>query len=531
MFFCQKAQRIAITINNLLARRAQTQAKNKNRVALPVVINQLSQVFTMNILNVISSYLQRARLFRKGAVLVAAMFCLGIAGANAQTNFKTLNYLYSIKGNTTLGGMHNRQPNSDPGRYSRQLNGVIGQWPALYSADFQFEPAEIAARQTMINQVITEWNNGAVVQLMWHACNPAKSRPCYWDSNGVLSSMTNTEWNQLLTNGTAINNNWKAMMDEIAVYLQQLKNAGVEVLFRPLHEMNQGMFWWGGRPGSNGTAALYRLTRDYLQNTKGLNNLIWVWNLQDFSSLSSDLNNYDPGSAYWDILSLDMYWSDGQGYTTAKYNALLNKAGGKPIAIGECEDLPSPNLLAQQPQWTFFMGWSELVFSGNTNAKIQDTYLSSRVRTLNEMPGWNNVSQPSSSSSSSSSAPATIYIQAESYSNMSGVVTGAANDGGSGTAVGSIDTNDWMTYNNINIPTSGSYTIAYRVASPSGGAVRFEEAGGGALYGTHSIPATGGWNTWTTVYHSVTLSAGNHNFGLKANPGGWNLNWFSITKN
>src|SRR5690606_33713679 len=188
-------------------------------------------------------------------------------------------------------------------------------------------------------------------------------------------------------------NNWKAMMDEIAVYLQQLKNAGVEVLFRPLHEMNQGMFWWGGRPGSNGTAALYRLTRDYLQNTKGLNNLIWVWNLQDFSSLSSDLNNYDPGSAYWDILSLDMYWSDGQGYTTAKYNALLNKAGGKPIAIGECEDLPSPNLLAQQPQWTFFMGWSELVFSGNTNAKIQDTYLSSRVRTLNEMPGWNNVSQ------------------------------------------------------------------------------------------------------------------------------------------
>lgn len=485
----------------------------------------------MKLLNVISSYLTRPALVKSALILAAGTLCFGINGASAQSNFKTLNYLYSIKGNTTLGGMHNRQPNSDPGRYSRQLNGIIGQWPALYSADFQFEPAEIAARQTMINQIITEWNNGAVVQLMWHACNPAKSRPCYWDSNGVLSSMTNTEWNQLLTNGTAINNNWKAMMDEVAVYLQQLKNAGVEVLFRPLHEMNQGMFWWGGRPGSNGTAALYRLTRDYLQNTKGLNNLIWVWNLQDFSSLSSDLNNYDPGSAYWDILSLDMYWSDGQGYTTAKYNAMLNKAGNKPIAIGECEDLPSPNLLAQQPQWTFFMGWSELVFSGNTNAKIQDTYLSSRVRTLNEMPGWNNVSQPSSSSSSSSSSPSTIYVQAEDYSNMSGVVTGAANDGGSGTAVGSIDTNDWMTFNNINIPTSGTYTIAYRVASPSGGAVRFEEAGGGTLYGTHSIPATGGWNTWTTVYHTVTLSAGNHNFGLKANPGGWNLNWFSITKN
>ena len=468
--------------------------------------------------------------------LTFVTLCLAFfaSSANAQTNFKTLNYLYSIKGNTVLGGMHNRQPNSDPSRYSRQLNGVTGQWPALYSADFQFEPGEIAARQTMINQVITEWNNGAVVQLMWHACNPAKSRPCYWDSNGVLSSMSNTEWNQLLTNGTAINNNWKAMMDEIAVYLQQLENAGVEVLFRPLHEMNQGMFWWGGRPGANGTAALYRLTRDYLQNTKGLTNLIWVWNLQDFSTFASDLNNYDPGSNYWDILSMDMYWSDGQGYTTAKYNAILNKANGKPIAIGECDDLPSPALLAQQSQWVFFMGWSELVFSKNTNAKIQDTYLSTRVRMLNEMPGWNNVSQPSSSSSSSSSSGGSqtpIYIQAENYSSMSGVVTGNANDGGSGTSVGSIDTNDWMTYNNVNIPVSGSYTIAYRVASLSGGSVRLERAGGSIVYGTHAIPATGGWNSWTTVYYTVNLTAGVQSFGLKATGGGWNLNWFSITKN
>lgn len=472
--------------------------------------------------------------FSIGFAVLGFFAAIGMStNAFAQTNFKTLNYLYSIKGNTVLGGMHNRQPNSDPNSYSRQLNELTGQWPALYSADFQFEPGEIAARQTMINQIITEWNNGAAVNLMWHACNPAKSRPCYWDGNGVLSSMTNTEWSQLLTNGTAINNNWKAMMDEVAVFLQQLENAGVEVMFRPLHEMNQGMFWWGGRPGSNGTAALYRLTRDYLQNTKGLTNLIWVWNLQDFSTLSSDLNNYDPGSSYWDVLTLDMYWSDGQGYTSAKYNALVSKAGGKPIGIGECQDIPSPTLLAQQPLWTFFMGWSELVFSGNTSAKIQDTYLSSRVRMLNEMPGWNNVSLPTSSSSSSSSASGQtpIYIQAESYSNMSGVVAGAINDGGAGTAVGSIDTNDWMTFNNINIPVSGSYTIAYRVASPSGGSVRLERAGTTTLFGTHSIPATGGWNTWTTVYHSVNLTAGVQNFGLKAAPGGWNLNWFSITKN
>lgn len=470
-----------------------------------------------------SNLMSLLSIFKKAhcLLLCTVVAMLFASSVSAQTSFKTLNYLYSIKGQKTIGGMHNRQPNSDPNSYSRQLNTITGQWPALYSADFQFEPGEIAARQTMINQVITEWNNGAMVQLMWHACNPAKSRPCYWDSNGVLSSMTDWEWSQLLTNGTAINNNWKAMMDEVAVYLQQLENAGVEVLFRPLHEMNQGMFWWAGRTGGNGSAALYRLTRDYLQNTKGLTNLIWVWNLQDFSTLASDLNNYDPGSAYWDILTLDMYWTDGQGYTTAKYNALLNKAAGKPIAIGECEDLPSPNLLAQQPQWVFFMGWSELIFSGNTSAKIQDTYLSDRVLMLNELPGWNNVPTPVQP----------IYIQAESYNNMSGITTGSANDGGSGISVGSIDTNDWMTYNNVNIPVAGSYTIAYRVASLSGGQVRLEQAGGGTIYATTNIPATGGWNSWSTIYQTVNLPAGNLNLGVKATQGGWNFNWFSITKN
>jgi len=39
------------------------------------------------------------------------------------------------------------------------------------------------------------------------------------------------------------------MMDDIAQYLQWLDLNGVEVLFRPLHEMNQNCFWWGGRGG------------------------------------------------------------------------------------------------------------------------------------------------------------------------------------------------------------------------------------------------------------------------------------------
>lgn len=441
----------------------------------------------------------------------------------AQSSHQTLDYLYSIQGQQTLGGMHNRQPNSNPNQYSQDLNNITGIWPAFYSADFQFEPQEIANRQTMIDQVITEWNNGAMINLMWHACNPAQSSPCYWDSEGVLSQMSDWEWDQLLTDGSPINESWKSMMDEVAAYLQQLEDAGVEVLFRPLHEMNQDMFWWGGRPGPDGTAALYRLTYNYFQNTRGLTNLIWVWNLQDFSTLEADLDSYDPGGEYWDVLTLDMYWSDGQGYTLDKYNAVLNKADGKPIGIGECDDLPSVAILEQQPEWTFFMGWSELTFSNNSNEKIQDIYWSDRVTTLGDMPGWDYYNGGSINDP--------VYIQAESYSNMSGVVTGTANDGDGDVSVGSIDDDDWLSYNGISIPSTGSYTIGYRVASPYGGTLQFEEAGGGAVIGTIDIPATGGWNSWTTIYHTVNLTEGVHDFGIKAVQGGWNFNWFSILDN
>ena len=55
----------------------------------------------------------------------------------------------------------------------------------------------------------------------------------------------------------------------------------MEVLWRPLHEMNEGWSWWGGRPGSSGSRRLYQITHDYLVGVKGLTNLVWVWNVKD----------------------------------------------------------------------------------------------------------------------------------------------------------------------------------------------------------------------------------------------------------
>jgi hypothetical protein len=121
-------------------------------------------------------------------------------------------------------------------------------------------------------------------------------------------------------------------------------------------------------------------------------------------------------------------------------------------------------------------------------------------------------------------------IQAENYFANNGVQTEATTDTGGGQNVGWIDTNDWMAYSNITIPTSGTYTIEYRVASPSGGRLSADLNGGGILLGELAIPSTGGWQNWTTVSQTVNINAGTYNFGVFAKVGGWNLNWIRIKR-
>ncbi|GAA0894773.1 hypothetical protein GCM10009122_44540 [Fulvivirga kasyanovii] len=122
-----------------------------------------------------------------------------------------------------------------------------------------------------------------------------------------------------------------------------------------------------------------------------------------------------------------------------------------------------------------------------------------------------------------------VFREAEQYSSMSGVQTEATSDAGGGQNVGWIDTGDWMAYNSINIPSSGYYTVEYRVASVNGGQLSLDLNGGATVLGSRGIPATGGWQNWTTVSHSVYINAGTYNFGIYAQSGGWNINWWRIT--
>jgi mannan endo-1,4-beta-mannosidase len=301
-----------------------------------------------------------------------------------------LDYLHGISGNHVISGQHNKEPASQPSAYTAKAHDITGKWPGLWGGDFLFGASDVADRQAETDQAKTEWANGSLVNFTWHVCPPTRGSSCGWDpGTGVEDTLSDAQWSELVTDGTALNTAWKHRLDEIVPYLQQLRDAGVPVLFRPLHEMNQGWAWWGGRPGADGSRRLYQITHDYLASAKGLDNVIWVWNVKDIGGGAAHVADYYPGDDYVDVVSLDA-WE--QNYpSTEWYDAIRNVAHGKPTALAEVGTIPTPEQLAAQPGWVWFMVWSEYLTdtSYNTPEAVRATYDAPRVLSQDEftVPG------------------------------------------------------------------------------------------------------------------------------------------------
>ena len=216
------------------------------------------------------------------------MFCFGqIQSLSQSTNAlnkdtivvrkqRILNFLGSISGKQTLAGQHNERFDSiHPFERTEAIYKVAGKYPALFGIDFSYD-YRIYGRWKMIYEAEKQFNNGALINVMWHACIPTLQEPCI-RNKGIETKIPDDLWNQLITDGTPLNKEWQRRLDSVAVYLDYLQSRGAVVLWRPLHEMNQGVFWWGGRPGPKGTLKLYQIIHDYFTNTKKLNNLIGIY--------------------------------------------------------------------------------------------------------------------------------------------------------------------------------------------------------------------------------------------------------------
>ena len=126
-----------------------------------------------------------------------------------------------------------------------------------------------------------------------------------------------------------------------------------------------------------------------------------------------------------------------------------------------------------------------------------------------------------SSTSTYTSVPS--KIEAENYDAAS---EGRTETRDSVTNVGWIDSDESLTYN-INVPSSGSYDIDFRVASRSLGA-SFDIYQGNSRIGIVFSDATGGWYAWETITATVNLSSGDQELSIVASGSGWNFDWLEV---
>jgi len=94
---------------------------------------------------------------------------------------------------------------------------------------------------------------------------------------------------------------------------------------------------------------------------------------------------------------------------------------------------------------------------------------------------------------------------------------------GGGYDVGWIAPTEWMNYT-VNVAAAGQYVVRIMVASPTGGgALHIGFNGPSNVWVRLPVPATGGWQNWTTISTVVTLGAGRQQITLYFDTGGFNV--------
>ena len=294
---------------------------------------------------------------------------------------KLLSYLYQISGKQILSGEHNS--NQAMNLYSDSVKAITGKYPALWGSDFILSGTKDRGAE-IVAEAIKKHKEGAIVALMWHQGRPIDEPPYGWKES-IQAKLTDAQWKELITPNTPLNKKWLAQIDQVAVWLKQLQEANVPVLWRPYHEMNGVWFWWGNKPGKDGVEKLWKMMYDRYVNYHHLNNLIWVWGANGPRDIPLDeafaYKDFYPGAAYVDVLGTDIYNFD---YEQKDYNELLKLAKGKPIALTEVGELPKPEILKAQPQWAWFMVWTSWLWTHNTKERVKEVYALPETISLKE---------------------------------------------------------------------------------------------------------------------------------------------------
>lgn len=122
-------------------------------------------------------------------------------------------------------------------------------------------------------------------------------------------------------------------------------------------------------------------------------------------------------------------------------------------------------------------------------------------------------------------------IQAEAYTEQSGIALEDCTDIGGGQNVGYLDPNDYMDYE-VYVSGSGAYKLDVRHAAQYGSGqlkiVFIASDGTVNLISEPTFTSTGGWQTWQTKSFQVNLPEGRYTMRVSVVQGPLNINWFEF---
>lgn len=293
-----------------------------------------------------------------------------------------LNYFYEIKGKVLIAGQHNVLGKMS--EVDERIHDLTGVYPAMWGGDFGFADSthdidNIAYRNILVSEINKKYQSGTIITMSYHQANPAIGEPCQF-RGGIISELSDEQWKELTTIGTPLYEKWRKQMDKLALYLKKMEELNIPIIFRPYHEMNGSWFWWGGRQGEDGYIKLWKQLYNYYTKDHKLNNLIWVWSPDN---PKHGLKEFYPGDEFVDMVSCDIYPKKDTNvvYGQHIYDQIVEIAGDKPIGIGECSILPSPETLERQPLWTWFLAWGGMIFR-NENEEIMNIYTNQKIKIL-----------------------------------------------------------------------------------------------------------------------------------------------------
>ena len=330
-------------------------------------------------------------------------------------------FLYENFGKKVVSGVMTNTVMQNDGKYTpcslknqtelAWIDSVSGKLPALVGFDFLhstglnstsdwhhgYTSATVAMAESL-------WAAGGIPTYTWHWKDPSDSVEAFYTASSGNTPYTTFDLNKAFKDSTTYAE-WDSSstqfqqilsdIDSVSAKLTVLRDAGVAILWRPLHEAAGKWFWWGYR-GAAPCKALYRLVFDRMVNYHKLNNLVWVWVTDE----SSDALDWYPGDAYVDIVGRDYYYYPREANHASLVASFENVktifSAKKLIALSENGSIPYPDsMVADGANWSYFMPWyGDYTMDGwahdNTAADWKTVMNNDYVITLDKMPGWSN---------------------------------------------------------------------------------------------------------------------------------------------